>query len=45
MLINGRIELSCQKLIKDYKTGNNFVIEPLPLFKVIKDLIVDLTIF
>jgi len=42
VVINDRIELACQKLIKDYKTGNNFVIEPLPLFKVVKDLIVDL---
>jgi len=45
MVINGRIELACQKLVKDYKTGNNFVIEPLPLFKVVKDLIVDLNPF
>jgi succinate dehydrogenase / fumarate reductase iron-sulfur subunit len=45
MVINGRVELACQKLIRDYKTGNNFVIEPLPLFKVIKDLVVDLEPF
>lgn len=45
MLINGRIELACQKLIRDYKTANNFVVEPLPLFKVIKDLVVDLDPF
>ena len=45
MLINGRIELACQKFIRDYKTANNFVIEPLPLFKVIKDLVVDLDPF
>jgi succinate dehydrogenase / fumarate reductase iron-sulfur subunit len=45
MLINGKIELACQKLIRDYKTANNFVIEPLPLFKVIKDLVVDLDPF
>jgi succinate dehydrogenase / fumarate reductase iron-sulfur subunit len=44
-MINGRIELACQKLVRDFKTANNFVIEPLPLFKVIKDLVVDLTPF
>jgi succinate dehydrogenase / fumarate reductase iron-sulfur subunit len=42
LCINGRIELACQKLVRDYQTGNNFVIEPLPFFKPIKDLVVDL---
>jgi succinate dehydrogenase / fumarate reductase iron-sulfur subunit len=45
MVINGRIGLACQKLVKDFKSANNFVIEPLPLFKVIKDLVVDLKPF
>lgn len=45
LMINGRIELACQKLVRDFKTGNNFVVEPLPLFKVVKDLIVDLEPF
>jgi succinate dehydrogenase / fumarate reductase iron-sulfur subunit len=45
LMINGRIELACQKLVRDFKTANNFVIEPLPLFKVIKDLIVDMDPF
>ncbi len=45
LLINGRVALACQKLVKDFKTANNFVIEPLPLFKVLKDLIVDLDPF
>ena len=45
MLINGRVELACQKLIRDFNTGNNFVIEPLPFFEVIKDLVVDLNPF
>jgi succinate dehydrogenase / fumarate reductase iron-sulfur subunit len=45
LLINGRIALACQKLVKDFKTANNFVIEPLPLFTVLKDLIVDLDPF
>jgi succinate dehydrogenase / fumarate reductase iron-sulfur subunit len=31
LMINGKIELACQKLVRDFKTGNNFVIEPLPL--------------
>lgn len=45
MLINGNVALACQKLIRDFTTGNNFVIEPLPLFKVVKDLVVDLEPF
>jgi succinate dehydrogenase / fumarate reductase, iron-sulfur subunit len=45
MLINGNIGLACQKLVRDFKTGGNFVIEPLPLFRVIKDLVVDLAPF
>ncbi|MGD8916971.1 MAG: 2Fe-2S iron-sulfur cluster-binding protein, partial [Syntrophobacterales bacterium] len=45
LMINGRIELACQKLVRDFKTANNFVIEPLPLFRVIKDLIVDMDPF
>ncbi|MBW2467923.1 MAG: succinate dehydrogenase iron-sulfur subunit, partial [Deltaproteobacteria bacterium] len=45
LMINGRIELACQKLVRDFKSGNNFVIEPLPLFEVVKDLIVDLEPF
>ncbi len=45
MVINGSIALGCQKLIRDFKTGNSFVIEPLPLFKVVKDLVVDLDPF
>ncbi len=45
MVINGHVGLACQKLVRDYKTANNFVIEPLPLFTVIKDLIVDMNPF
>jgi succinate dehydrogenase iron-sulfur subunit len=45
MMINGRVDLACQKLIRDFKTGNNFVIEPLPSFDVVKDLVVDLDPF
>ena len=45
MVINSKVELACQKLVRDFKTANNFVIEPLPFFKVIKDLVVDLAPF
>lgn len=45
LTINGHVGLACQKLIRDYKTANNFVIEPLPLFKVVKDLVVDMDPF
>ncbi len=45
MRINGRIGLACQRLIREFNTGNTFVIEPLPLFRVVKDLVVDLDPF
>lgn len=45
MRINSLIILACQKLVRDFTTGGNFVIEPLPLFRVIKDLVVDLDPF
>lgn len=44
MRINGRCALACQKLVKDY-AGREVVLEPLPSFKVLKDLIVDLDPF
>jgi len=44
MKINGRCALSCQTLIKDC-SGEEILLEPLPSFKVLKDLIVDLTPF
>ena len=40
MRINGICGLPCQKLVKDLKEEG--LIEPLPVFKVVKDLIVDL---
>jgi succinate dehydrogenase / fumarate reductase iron-sulfur subunit len=43
MRINGICGLPCQKLVKDFK--GEILIEPLPVFKVIKDLIVDLDPF
>ena len=44
MKINGRCALACQKLVKDYE-GAEVVLEPLPSFKVLKDLIVDMDLF
>jgi succinate dehydrogenase / fumarate reductase, iron-sulfur subunit len=43
MLINGRNRLACKLLIKD--CGPMIQIEPMKSFKVIKDLIVDMTAF
>jgi succinate dehydrogenase / fumarate reductase iron-sulfur subunit len=43
MRINGICGLPCQKLVKNFK--EEVLIEPLPVFKVIKDLIVDLNPF
>lgn len=42
--INGVCALACQKLVKDYQ-GTDVVVEPLPGFIVLKDLIVDLSPF
>jgi succinate dehydrogenase / fumarate reductase iron-sulfur subunit len=44
MKIDGRCALACQKLVKDYQ-GSEVVLEPLPTFKVMKDLVVDLDPF
>jgi succinate dehydrogenase / fumarate reductase iron-sulfur subunit len=44
MKINGRCVLACQKLVKDYE-GKETLLEPLPSFKVLKDLVVDLEPF
>ncbi|MGQ3683889.1 MAG: succinate dehydrogenase/fumarate reductase iron-sulfur subunit [Candidatus Loosdrechtia sp.] len=44
MKINGRCALACQKLVKDYQ-GAEVVLEPLPSYRVLKDLIVDLEPF
>src|SRR4030042_105960 len=43
MRINGICGLACQKLVKIFK--EEILIEPLPVFKVIKDLVVDLDSF
>ncbi len=43
MRINGRCALACQKLVKEYaEQGAEITLEPLPHFKVLKDLIVDM---
>ena len=43
MRINGICGLPCQKLVKDFK--DEVLVEPLPVFRVIKDLVVDLDLF
>jgi succinate dehydrogenase / fumarate reductase iron-sulfur subunit len=45
MTINGVSALACQKLVKDYETGKEILIEPLSVFNVVKDLVVDLQPF
>ena len=45
MRINGICGLPCQKLINTFKEGEEILVEPLPVFKVIKDLVVDLNPF
>ncbi len=44
MKINGKAALACQRLVKDYRSSK-FVIEPLPGFPLIKDLVVDFECF
>lgn len=44
MRINGHCALACQKLVKDLNE-DRVLIEPLPSFRVLKDLIVDLSLF
>ena len=45
MRINGVCALACQKLVKDYAGAEEITLEPLPFFKVRKDLIVDMDDF
>jgi succinate dehydrogenase / fumarate reductase iron-sulfur subunit len=45
MRINGISALACQKLVKDFKENGEILIEPFQVFKVVKDLIVDLDLF
>jgi len=44
MKINGTCRLACQALVKDYQCPE-VVLEPLPVFKVLKDLVVDVEPF
>ncbi len=44
MRINGVCALACQRLVRDYETSE-FTIEPLFVFRVVKDLVVDLDPF
>ena len=43
--INGRSSLACQKLVKDFNENEEVLIEPLQVFRVIKDLVVDMEPF
>jgi succinate dehydrogenase / fumarate reductase iron-sulfur subunit len=45
MRINGTNSLACQKLVKDFKENEEILIEPLQVFRVIKDLVVDMESF
>ena len=45
MTINGTSALSCQKLIQDYSPDKEILVEPLSVFTVVKDLVVDLEPF
>jgi succinate dehydrogenase / fumarate reductase iron-sulfur subunit len=45
MTINGVSALACQKLFRDYEAGKEILIEPLSVFPVVKDLVVDLEQF
>lgn len=44
MRINGRCSLACQKLVQEV-AGSEVTLEPLPHFRVVKDLIVDMEEF
>ena len=45
MTINGVSALACQKLVKDYDADEEILIEPLSVFQVVKDLVVDMEPF
>jgi len=45
MTINGVSALACQKLVKDYPANIEILIEPLSVFPVVKDLVVDIDPF
>jgi len=45
MTINGVSALACQKLVKDYEEYKEVLVEPLSVFTVVKDLVVDMEPF
>jgi succinate dehydrogenase / fumarate reductase iron-sulfur subunit len=45
MRINGISSLACQKLARDFKENEEILVEPLQVFRVIKDLVVDMSSF
>ena len=45
MTINGASALACQKLVRDYPADKEILIEPLSVFSVVKDLVVDMEPF
>jgi succinate dehydrogenase / fumarate reductase iron-sulfur subunit len=45
MRVNGVCGLACQMLMKRFQEGEEILIEPLPVFRVMKDLVVDLEPF
>jgi succinate dehydrogenase / fumarate reductase, iron-sulfur subunit len=45
MTINGVSALACQKLVRTFEEGKEIVVEPLSVFTVVKDLVVDLEPF
>src|SRR5271157_2335527 len=45
LTINGISALACQKLVSNYPADKEILIEPLSVFPVVKDLVVDLTEF
>ncbi len=45
MKISGTCRLACQALVKDYQCLPEVVVEPLPVFRVLKDLVVDIEPF
>ena len=45
MTINGVSRLACQKLVRDFDTEKEILIEPLSVFPVVKDLVVDMEPF
>ena len=44
MVINGKIDLSCRTQVAAFDT-DTIILEPLPNFEIIKDLVVDMTPF